>query len=170
MLRLASIVIAAATMLAACASTPTYVPAPSANAAGYSETRIEDSRFFVTYRAPRGADAALIQDYALLRAADITLENNREWFWVDRRTVDGQSMSRSGPSVGIGVGGGSWGRSSGGGVGVGISLPIGGGGGPLASAATLEIRFGQGPKPDEANAYDARALSANLRARLVRAE
>ena len=36
----------------------------------------------------------------------------------------------------------------------------------LARAATLEIRFGQGPKPDDANAYDANSTASSLRARI----
>jgi hypothetical protein len=168
MKRLAVIFMGAAGLLAACASTPSYTPAASDRAAGYSETRVEDNRYFVTYRAPSGADIALIQDYALLRAADVTLEHGAEWFWVDRRNLDGQASSYSGPSIGVGVGGGSWGSHSGGSVGVGMNFPIGGRTTTRASAATLEIRFGQGPKPDAANAYDARATSENLRARLIR--
>ena len=156
--------VAAAFALSACASTPTYTAAPSANAAGYSETQIESDRYFVTYRAPGAADAALIQDYALLRAADLTLQNNREWFWVDRRSLDGQGQSR-GPSIGIGVGGGSYGGRGGVGGSVGLSVPLGNRG-EQARAATLEIRFGEGPKPDDPNAYDARSISTNLRSRL----
>lgn len=156
---------AAALTLSACASTPpTYTPAASATAAGYSETQIESNRYFVTYRASGSADAALIQDYALLRAADLTLQNNREWFWVDRRSLDGQGQSR-GPSFGIGVGGGSYGGRGGVGGSVGLSVPLGNRG-ERARAATLEIRFGEGPKPDEPNAYDARSISTNLRSRL----
>lgn len=158
----------AALALAACAtSPPPYAPAATARASGYSETQIESNRYFVTYRAPSGADAALVQDYALLRAADLTLQNGREWFWVDRRTVDEVDARNSGPSVGVGIGGGSYGRHSGGGVGVGINIPLGGQSGQRASSATLEVRFGEGPKPDDANAYDARATSANLRARIA---
>ena len=156
---------AAAATLAACQSAPTYSAASAANAAGYSETQVEGNRYFVTYRAPGGADGALLQDYALLRAADITLEHNRAWFWVDRRNLDGQG-GRSGPSLGIGVGGGSFGHHSGVGASVGMNFPIGGGSGQSATAATLEIRFGDGAKPDDANAYDARSTSANLRTRL----
>jgi hypothetical protein len=159
--------VAAAATLAACASVPPpYTAAASSGAVGYSETQIEANRYFVTYRAPSGADAALLQDYALLRAADITLENGREWFWVDRRTVDERYSDSRGPSVGVGVGGGSWGRHSGASVGVGVSLPIGGSG-HRAYAATLEVRFGEGPRPDEPNTYDARAVSTNLRARMA---
>jgi hypothetical protein len=158
-------VIAFAT-LAACATTPpAYAPAASASAAGYSETQIEANRYFVTYRAPRSADAALLQDYALRRAAELTLQSGHDWFWVDRRTVEDDQGRRSGPSVGVGVGGSSWGGNTGVGASVGLSFPLGGGGGPRARAATLEVRFGDGPKPDEPNAYDARAVDANLRAR-----
>jgi len=156
--------VAAAFALAACASTPTYTPAPYANAAGYSETQIETNRYFVTYRAPGAADAALIQDYALLRAADLTLQNNREWFWVDRRSLDEQGNS-GGPRIGVGVGGGRYGGRGGVGGSVGLSFPLGSRG-EQARAATLEIRFGEGPKPDDPNAYDARSISTNLRSRL----
>lgn len=159
----------AAALLSACATAPPpYQPAASATAAGYSETAIESNRYFVTYRAPGAAEAAILQDYALLRAAELTLANGREWFWVDRRTLDEQ-RSGGGPSVGVGVGGGSWGGRSGASVGVGVNFPIGGGGGPRARSATLEVRFGEGPKPDDPNAYDARAVSSNLRARLNQA-
>jgi hypothetical protein len=150
--------------LAACASTPTYAPAPEAGASGYSETQIESNRYFVTYRARGGADASLLSDFALLRAAELTLQNGREWFWVDRRTMDEPGANR-GPSVGVGVGGGSWGGRSGGGVSVGMNFPLGGGG-QKAGAVTLEVRFGEGPKPDDANAYSASETAASLRARL----
>lgn len=151
--------------LAACASAPRYEPALAQGGAGYSEAQIESNRYFVTYRAKNAGDAALLHDYALLRAAELTLERGGEWFWVDRRTLDAPSGGRSGPSIGVGVGGGSWGGRGGGGVSVGMTFPIGGGG-QRAGAVTLEMRIGQGPKPDDANAYNAGETAANLRARL----
>lgn len=165
---LRGLITAAALALAACASTPpTYAPAASPTASGFSERQIESNRYFVTYRASSGADSALLSDYALLRAADITLENGRDWFWVDRRAFDGQGTYRSGPSVGIGIGGARIGGSSATGASVGVNFPFGGSSGERATAAMLEIRFGEGPKPDDANAYDARAIAANVRARLA---
>ncbi|MCR6643460.1 MAG: hypothetical protein NVV62_02450 [Terricaulis sp.] len=151
--------------LAACASTPTYAPASAPGGAGYSETQIESNRYFVTYRARGAAEASVLSDYALLRAAELTIERGGEWFWVDRRTMD-EANARSGPSVGVGVGGGSWGGRGGGSVGVGINIPLGGGGGQRAGAVTLEIRVGEGAKPDSADAYDARSTAQALRARL----
>jgi hypothetical protein len=161
----ALLIVAAAVALTACQTTPTYSAATSTSAAGYSEQQIESNRYTVTYRAPGGADVSVLQDYALLRAADLTLEHNRSWFWVDRRATDTSGYGHSGPSLGIGVGGGSFGHHSGVGVGAGFSFPLGGGGGPTATSATLEVRFGEGPKPDDPNAYDARAIATNLRAR-----
>jgi hypothetical protein len=163
------LIFAAVAALAACAATPAYSPAPSPGAAGYSETRIESNRFFVTYRAAGAADAAMLQDYALLRAADLTLQNGRDWFWVDHRALDQESARAAmGPSIGVGIGAGSFGRRSGVNVGVGMNFPLGGApAGTRARSAAVEIRFGEGVKPDDANAYDARATSANLRARLL---
>jgi len=165
-------IVGALLALCACASAPTYRPATRAGAPGYSESAIESNRYFVTYRAPGAADAALVQDYALLRAADLTLQNGRDWFWVDRRTLDEDlAARRSGPSVGVGIGAGSWGGRSGGGVSVGVNFPLGGGSTTQrAQSATLEVRFGEGAKPDDPNAYDARAVAANIRARLAPAQ
>jgi hypothetical protein len=166
MRRLSALLFALA--LAACATAPTYVAATGPNAAGYTHTQIERNRFFVTYRAPGGGEARLVEDFALLRAAELTLEQGADWFIVDRRSTDARDGAASGPRIGVGVGGGSFGRRSGVSTGVGVSFPIGGGG-PRATACTLEIRTGTGPKPEDANAYDARAVSASLRAQIARA-
>ncbi len=166
-------IIAAAFTLSACASSgpPPYTAASSQSGAGYSETQIESNRYFVTYRAPSSAEVSVLEDYALLRAAEVTLQNGREWFWVDRRTLDQQTSRSSGPSVGVGIGGGSYGGRSGVSGGVGFNIPLGGQSAvQRARSATLEVRFGEGPKPDEANAYDARSISTNLRARLAPAQ
>lgn len=161
--RLIAIVVLSA--LAACATAPAYTPAATQGAVGYSDTPIESNRYFVTYRANGPVDAALVEDFALLRAAELTLQHGRDWFRVDRRTLDQTASGGGGPSIGVGIGGGSWGRRSGVGVGVGVTLPVGAPPGPRARSATLEIRLGEGPKPDDADAYDAHALVANLRAR-----
>ncbi len=170
------LILAAALTLAACATTgapPPYAAAASSNSLGYSETQIESTRYFVSYRAPNGAEAARLEDYALLRAAELTLESGREWFWVDRRTLDQQADGRAnGPRIGVGVGGATFGRHSGSSVGVGVTFPLGNSRSarPIARGATLEVRFGDGPKPDAPNAYNARETSMNLRARIASGE
>lgn len=161
------LVVAMAAALAACATTPSYAPAATARASGYSETQIESNRYFVSFRSASAVDAALLEDFAMLRAADLTLQAGRDWFWVDRRSVDEERGSYGGPSIGVGVGAGNWGRHTGVNVGVGVNIPLGQQSGPRARLASLEVRFGEGMRPDAANAYDAHALAANLRARLL---
>ncbi|MBI1188393.1 MAG: hypothetical protein GC206_13850 [Alphaproteobacteria bacterium] len=160
------ILAAFAAALAACASTPFYAPATGPGRPGYSDLQIERDRYRVTYRADGAADAQLIENYALLRAGQVTLSAGYDWFIVDRRTLD-RGGSYSGPRASIGVGGGSFGGRGGVGLGVGLGFPLGGGG-ERALASTLDIRLGRGPKPAGPDAYDARqvvhALSAAARA------
>ncbi len=165
MIRLPLIAVVLAAALAACATAPTYQAATASGGPGYSEQQVEANRFFVTYRAPQGADAETVSNFALLRAADLTLQHNHDWFWVDARHVDASHSGYSGPSVGVGIGGASFGSHSAAGVGLGFNFPLGH---PheMASAAMLEIRFGEGAKPDDPRAYDAHSVSANLRSRL----
>ncbi|MBI1249870.1 MAG: hypothetical protein GC189_00165 [Alphaproteobacteria bacterium] len=155
---------AALMLLAACASTPVYAPAARAGGTGYSEQRIETNRWRVIYRGGQGANPALVADFALLRAADLTVLSGNDWFVVDRRDAEVEPGSR-GPSVSVGLGGGNYGRRSGVGVGVGVGFPLGGGqSGP--SELLLEIRMGRGPAPEVPNAYNARDVAQSIRARL----
>lgn len=145
--------------LAACATPSVYAPATGPGRPGYSELKIENDRYRVTYRNA-GSEAAAA-DYALLRAAELTLQQGYDWFVVDNRTTD-QSGQGSGPRVGVGVGGiNSGGRTS---VGVGTSVGFNLGGG-VKSTVSLEIRLVRGAKPTVVNAYDARQVQATIRPR-----
>jgi hypothetical protein len=152
--------------LAACASTPSvYAPAAGPDRPGFSETRIESDRYRVSYRGTGGDRGARVGDLALLRAAELTLANGYDWFAVTNRFDEARAGGGS-PSVSVGVGGGSWGRHSGGGVGVGVGFPIGGGESASLAQSTLEVRFGRGAKPADADAYDAREVQSTIRARM----
>ena len=146
--------LAAALLLAACASTPVYGPAERASDYGYRSQTIEDGRYRVSYR---GKSLALAEDGALRRAAELTTERGADWFTVVSRAADGQPIRRGGPSVGIG--GSTGGRR--GGVGLGVSLPLGGGG-SVPVTVSMEVVTGSGPKPDGAQTYDARSVLANV--------
>ena len=146
-------------LLAACAGTPTYAPATEPGGIGYSETAIESDRYRVTYR---GGDQALARDYALLRAADLTLAKGYDWFRVTNSSVE-EDYAAGGPRVSVGGSTGTWGRHSTSGVGVGIGIPIGGTG---PAVQTFEIVLGSGDKPADPDVYDARSVSQSVRARL----
>jgi hypothetical protein len=105
-----------------------YRAAPTSTALGYSETQIESNRYFVTLsRHEKRRKSASLEDYALLRAAELTLQNGRDWFWVDRRTLDQQE---DGALFGAEHRYWRWrrlayGRRSGASVGVGMTFPLG---------------------------------------------
>lgn len=146
--------------LAACATPAVYAPAARPGAPGYSELKIEADRYRVTYAdAPNEAAAA---DYALLRAAEITLAQGYDWFIVDNRATDREGQA-GGPRISIGGGTSSYGGSSSVGVGAGVGFNLGGG---AKSSVSLEIRLGRGARPADANAYDARQVQGSVRQRL----
>lgn len=152
----------AALALAACA-TPTYYqpanPAAGRAAVGFSEYRIEPGRYRVTFQGGGGAPENQVVDYALLRAAEVTLRDGYDWFRVVDRYTAASGGGGGGPRVSLGTGSSSYGRSSAVGVGVGTSFALGGG---QALAHTLEIVMGRGAKPTDADVYEARGVAASL--------
>ena len=85
----------------ACASTPAYREARNASATGYSEQVVEKDRYRVQYRAS-GSDAAKAQDYALLRAAELTLEKGYSTFEIVSRSAESSKEERVIADAGIG--------------------------------------------------------------------
>ena len=157
-LSLAAVAVAALS-LTACASLAPYGPQQSANGQGFSEQRIESNRYRITYRGV--GDPRPVADYALLRAADLTLEQRHDWFEVTQRWIDGRPDSAGGmrPSVSIGGGTSRYSGRHGGfstsGVGVGVGLNFEG---PSPTSTVLEIIMGDGQKPDRPEVYDARGV------------
>jgi hypothetical protein len=157
------LIAAAGLALSACASLAPYGPQTGPNGQGYVEQRIESNRFRVTYTGV-GAPGP-VADYALLRAAELTLAQGYDWFEVVQRWTDGRLDSAGGmrPSVSIGAGSsryngryGSY-RSSGVGVGVGLNFS-----GPSPTSTSLEVVMGNGDRPDRPNAYDAQGVQDSL--------
>jgi flavin-binding protein dodecin len=87
--------------LAACASTPGYAPASSPNAAGYSEQMIAKDRWRVRYTGASKTSAADAHDYALMRAAQLTLEHGATWFEVVDGDADVHSKNRYSIETGL---------------------------------------------------------------------
>lgn len=148
--------------VAACETVPQpYGPASGAQAQGFSEARVEQDRYRVTYRAPAKVERARVEDMALLRAADLTLGAGYDWFRVIDRFAD--ARPGSGPMLSLGTGGTSFGGSSAVGVGLGTSFQLGGSG---TRSVTLEVQFGRGQRPNARDVYDARDVAETLRKRL----
>jgi hypothetical protein len=151
----------AALLLAACATGSIYHPASSLRGVGYSEQKLETNRWRVSFTGDTATPAAVVQDYALLRAAELTLSLGDEWFTVAGRATVPQD-SGYGPSFFAG----------------GLGPPCGIFGCRAALyggfwydendehrlSASLDIVVGKGPKPNDANTYDARDVANTIKA------
>lgn len=160
--------------LAACATPTPYAPSAKPDARGFSERRIEENRYAITFRGNSLTPRETVEDYLLYRAAEVTLTQGMDHFVVASRATDAKTKLQS-------VGGRSafwydyWHYS-----------PRFGWRsfyGPLDDPffdgpdyreitrfeATAEIALFKGPKPaGNALAYDARDVKANLEAKIQR--
>lgn len=157
----ALIIAAAALSLAACATPTVYAPSTGARSSvGFTDYRIETGRYRVTYTGGGGAPMSQVADYALLRAAEVSVRDGYDWFRVverkDQRIGGGGGYGRGGPRLNLGVGsGGGWRRGGGVRVGVGTSFDLSGG---PAFSRTLEVIAGKGERPKDKDVYDARDI------------
>ena len=157
-----AILIALAFTLCACATPALYAPSVRPGGNGFSEVRIEDNRYRVTFA--NAATETQGADFALLRAAELTLSQGYDWFVVDSRSSDRDSGSGAArPRISIGAGSSNWGGRTSVGVGAGVGFNVGGG---AKTTVSMEIRLGRGPKPALANAYDARDVDRSIRSRM----
>lgn len=155
-------------VLGGCAAPKVYKPAENGGY-GYRESQIADNRYRVAFRM-RGDERFQAMDYALLRAAELTLMAGYDWFVVvDRQSArDGEGpdlragvkrervverncgllgcSTRSGPETGYGVGIEAGERER--------------------TEAILEIRLGKGVRPEGEDSYDAVEVRSNLRERI----
>lgn len=88
--RMLSMVAAAALALSACAtstSTP-YAPAGSDSRYGYSDQRLESDRYRVTFSGNSLTSREQVEMSLLLRAAELTVQNGRDWFATVNRATE----------------------------------------------------------------------------------
>ncbi len=84
---LASLGLAAALSLASCATPTPYQPisAGSRSEGGYSETRLAPDQWRVTFAGNTLTSRETVEGYLLYRAAELTLEQRRDWFEIVNR-------------------------------------------------------------------------------------
>lgn len=75
-------------LLAACASSEVpYAPASDVGEVGYTESRLSNDRYRVSFTGRSDTPLETVQDYTLLRAAELTIAQNYDWFEVVDRTA-----------------------------------------------------------------------------------
>lgn len=87
-------------LLTGCASQPDYHQAKNGGF-GYSQSQLSDTQYRIHFKA-RGDDKAKAMDYAMLRAAEVTLEAGYNWFTVNHQdTLVDQEEAQSSPEFGF---------------------------------------------------------------------
>ncbi|MEO0983015.1 MAG: hypothetical protein AAFX03_10220 [Pseudomonadota bacterium] len=152
-------------LAAACASPPKYQEATVLGMEGYTDQNLGEDRYQVSFTGTPSSTTDSVRDFALLRAAELTLRAEGDWFEVITESpianVDAArlaALSDTGPGIAkdCGVLGC---RDV-----LETNRPFGSGaysaGGGKVFAHSLEIRVHSGEMPaDAANAYDAKATS-----------
>ncbi|MGV6802113.1 MAG: CC0125/CC1285 family lipoprotein [bacterium] len=69
-------------LLAACASETPYGPSEGGGGYGFSEQRIEDNRYRITFRGNSLTSRETVENYLLYRAAEKTLNSGHDYFVV----------------------------------------------------------------------------------------
>ena len=179
--------LALAGLVSACATATPYQPniPGQAVSGGFSEQRLENDRFRVTFAGNSLTSRDTVEAYLLYRAAELTVQQGFDWFTIverdverDRRTyVERDPFYRPwyGPSYGYWR---PYWRYYGGGFGWRTWDPYWGS--PFWAdrldvrtiekfEATAEIVMRKGPKPaDDARAFDARGVMENIGPRVMR--
>ena len=99
--------------LAACATPSPYRPADGHHGTGYFEERLADNRFRVTFTGSSTTRREKVEDYLLLRSAEVTRDAGYLWFVFDNRDTEAKTTYHSdfagwpgwGPAWGPGFGG-----------------------------------------------------------------
>lgn len=157
--------------LAACVGATPYQPAPP-RGFGYSEERLDQNKFRVTFRGNAQTSRETVEDYLLYRAAELTLQNGFSHFLIIGRDTEKKTSYR----YWIDSYGGRgwfyhgfpgwyrdpWDRRWGGAYDV---QPI------TTYTATAEIILLKGPREEgDARAFDAREVMVAVGPRVVRPE
>jgi hypothetical protein len=174
MKRIATVLAAALALgLAACETPTPYQPLATSNSVygGFSDQKLDDSHFRITFQGNDATSRDVVENYLLYRAAELTVNQGFDWFemvdrkthtkseaWVDPGPYDWHPYWRFHRRGGWGVWDPYWGD-------------------PWAYdvqtidryQAIAEVGMGHGPKPaDDAKAFDAHAVMANLGDKIVR--
>jgi hypothetical protein len=92
---IAAAAIVAMTTLGACSSGPTpYQPASANYSRGYTETKIEDARYRISFKGNSLTERETVENYMLFRAAELTLQSGYDTFTISNRDTDKDKSTR----------------------------------------------------------------------------
>jgi hypothetical protein len=126
---------------------------------GYTDQKVSPSRAMVTFQGDAAMDPSLIYEYALLRAAQVTLDAGFDWFFAiapENASTENASTGNASPENVAAVHEGEAAPGP-----YGDFTPFYD---PAARSVSLGIAMGHGQKPaNNPGAFDARALKQALK-------
>ncbi|MDE2465734.1 MAG: hypothetical protein KGO02_18765 [Alphaproteobacteria bacterium] len=91
-----ALALAALVGLAACASEPApYAPKTAGQTTGYTDAQLTADRYRVTFTGNASTDRQRVEDYLLMRSAQVTINAGRNWFMFDTRTTQAKTTYMS---------------------------------------------------------------------------
>ncbi len=161
------ITVLAAAILSGCASGPDYRAAEGSRY-GYQEVRLSEDHYRIQYKL-RGNKPEQAMDFALLRAAELTLLNGYDWFLATNNEMlvnEGRDAVRTEVSR-------QYNRSTSCGLlscrtsyyPTTVATQTFSTGAPASTQVFLTISFGKGVRPENGDTYNAEALKRNIRDR-----
>jgi len=156
-------VLALAVLAASCASQTPYAPADGGRL-GYSEQRIEENRYTVSFSGNSLTERQTVETYLLFRAAELTVNSGYDYFIVVQQDTEKSTSYRSTiydypyrHDFFLSWYGYPYGPGFGGGIATETTRPI------ERYKAVAEIVMYKGKKPeDDPTAFDARAVIKHL--------
>lgn len=112
-LKALALLLGCAMLVSACTSVPTYRERGPGERVGYSDLRLTENRYRVTYAGGNATRREEVEDFLLRRAAEVTLDSGYTHFVFDARDTSAETYYRNnfGPRTRFGVGFGSFGPS-----------------------------------------------------------
>lgn len=96
------LIVVCASLLSACASQSAYMAADGSRDYGYSENQLTENRYRVHFKGNGRTGSDEVKDMALLRAAELTLLNDYDWFRVVNQETDQQTSTTQQASTTLG--------------------------------------------------------------------
>ncbi len=108
-----ALLLGCASLLAACETGPAYRERGPGDSIGYTDLRLTQNRYRVTYAGGNATTREEVEDYLLRRAAEVTLDSGYSHFVFDARDTNAETYYRSnfGAHSRLGIGYGYFGPS-----------------------------------------------------------
>ena len=79
-------------VVAGCTTPAPYKPAEDGHGTGYSDERLADNRYRVTFTGNSRTQRETVEDYLLLRSAEVTRDAGYQWFTFDTRSTEAKTV------------------------------------------------------------------------------